>query len=228
MKTITAYIKSTNYELNSNIVEESLALVAEGWTMQDVYETLFANEVYDENQLNEGWFGDKLRKLAGFADNAEDKAKETINKTKEGIKNAKDAVVAKFDEWSNEAKEAYNNLKSWAGDKWENIKDGVAEVIGKIEGAFNKIKDTLGNIIAAIGKLSKDIVLTTAGLLILLVKEIIALTKKGADLVTKLFDDAKMFAGNAIFSLGAITAKKAGFEKEELSSHLELIYALSK
>lgn len=227
MKTISEYIKYSNI-LTDNFIDESLALESEGWTMQDVYETLFITDIYDNNQLNEGWFGDKLRKLAGVADNAEDKARETINKTKEGIKNAKDAVVAKFDEWSNEAKEAYNNLKKWAGNKWDDIKSGVEEVIGKIEAAFNKIKDTMKNIIISIGKLSKDIALTTVGLLILIVKQMIALVKKGSDLVEKLFNDAKLFAGNAMFNLGAITAKKAGLSQEDLTNSLGLMFSLAK
>ena len=228
MKTINEYIRFSVNNINYNIIDEALALESEGWTMQDVYETLFITDIYDNDQLNEGWIGDKLRKLAGAADTAEDKAKETINKTKEGIKNAKDAVVAKFDEWSNEAKEAFNNLKKWAGSKWDKVKKDITEIIGKIEAAFNKIKDTIKNIVVSIGKLSKDIVLTTVGLLILLVKQIIALIDKGSDLVMKLFNDAKLFAGNAIFNLGAVAAKKAGLSQEELTNVLNLTFSYAK
>ena len=221
MQNILDYIYNAN---SYSIVEESLQLVnEEGWTMKDVYEALFIDEIYGD-QLNEGWFGDKLRKLAGKADNAEAKAKENIGKAKEGIKNAKDAVVAKFEEWSNEAKDAYKQLKEWAGKKWDAIKDGVEDVIGKIEGAFSKVKDTISNIIKSIGKVGKEIALTTSGLLVILIKGIIAMTKKGAKAVEKLFNDTKMFFGHAILVLGIVVGQKVGFDKDYENYQVELAF----
>ena len=223
MQNILDYIYSNN-DVTYSVVEESLQLVnEEGWTMKDVYETLFIDEIYGD-QLNEGWFGDKLRKLAGKADKAEDKARETIGKAKEGIKNAKDAIVAKFEEWSQEAKDAYNQLKEWAGKKWDALKEGVEEVIGKIEGAFAKVKDAISSVIKTIGKVGKDIALTTAGLLVILIKGIISMTKKGAKAVEKLFNDTKMFFGNAILVLGIVVGQKVGFDKDYESYQVALAF----
>lgn len=133
MKRLNSYL--TESKVTAYIFENALE-VNETKTLQDVYEELF-DKMFDENmQLNEGlfsWLGSKAKKAGDALASAGEKADEKINHL------------------SNEAKAAIENVKKKAGDAWEKAEGAYTELVGKIDAAVQKARNSYNGVLTQVG-----------------------------------------------------------------------------